>query len=346
MYIQNANHFAKVWTKPYNTIRTFFSIDFVSALALTWYAIYQFLETGLEIILLIPFIVSIARLRKKAISKSFLYSLALISLCIAPTFITGGYLFGLKILFYTIVANFVSRSHLFRPRMFFAAIIIHAIIYFLFFAEKYNKFDNLPFFVFAPNYFVFLVVFPLLAIKISPLLVSVLSLISLSRWNFFSVISSYSRILALLLLVGAFINLVMGSVDTTFGLKEASDGDRLNLLQFQINTLGEYIIGKPVEMIRIDILDRVGVTTDTFEGLLFDAYSLFGMFGLAIVIYHIRIIKNINRNEYGAASIYLFMYSFFNPVIYSFAYYLFAEYCLRKIQHNNLILNEYKTTRV
>lgn len=323
--------------KYFNTIRTYSSVDFISAMVLTWYAIYQFLETGLEIILLIPIFISIARLGKRTISKSFLYSLILISICIAPTFITGGYLFGMKLLFYAVVANLVARSHLFKPRMFIAAIIIHVLIYLIFFEERYNKFDNLPFFVFAPNYFVFLVVFPLLAIKISPLIIAVLSLISLSRWNFISVISSYSRILALFVLVGAFINLTMGSVDTTLGLKESSDGDRLNLLRFQISTLGEYVIGKPVEIIRADILDRIGFTADTFEGLLFDAYSLFGVFGLGLVLYHVRLILNGSRNDYGAASIYLFLFSFFNPVIYSFSYYLFAEFCLQKLRNRAIL---------
>lgn len=321
-----------------NLIHTAFSIEFIVSLLLTGYVTYQFLETGLEVLLVIVLLLSALRLRSRPFSKLSLTSGLLIFFAILPTYITGGGLFGTKILLYVLTATSVARARLFVPSLFLCAMVVQVFLYFCFFSEHYNKFDNLPFFVFAPNYFVFLIVFPLLAINSSPFVVALLSVFSLSRWNFVSVLSSYSRILSAFVLLGAFANLTVGAVDTTLGLKESSDGDRLNLLLFQVKTADEYIIGKPVEKIRDDIASRVEFTTDTFEGILFDAYSLFGIFGLSIFIYHSRIFKKRVINANKTAALYLFLYSFFNPVIYSFSYFLFAEYLLRDAEGHLVFL--------
>jgi len=310
--------------------RNFISIEFSISLLLSGYVIYQFLATGLEILLAIPLVVAARRLGHSAISRNFLVSILLITLCSVPTFFTGGYLFAIKLVFYVFVANFVSRANLFNPKLFLISIAVHIPLYYLFFADNFNKFDNLSFFIFAPNYFVFLVVTPLLMLHVSPLIVAALSLISLSRWNFISIVFSYSRYFALMVLVAAFLNLIYGVADTTLGLKESSDGDRLNLLLFQIRTLDEYVFGKSIADIRSDIVDRVNFTTDTFEGVLFDAYSLFGIFGIFLLSYHFRLIGKVPRGIKNTAGIYIFLFSFFNPVIYSFSYFLFFEYVIHK----------------
>lgn len=303
-----------------------FGFELPTAIILSGYIIYQFLETGLEPMLLYPLLLSFLRLHNKIISKSLIVCSGFIIVTVFPTIVTGEFLFGAKLIFFMVVSNFVVRSGIFNPTLFLFSLIIHIPAYMVFFAERFNKFDNLPFFIYAPNFFVFLFVFPLLAIRVPPFVVAVLSFASLSRWNFVSVLSSYSRLWAVLILFGAFFNLTQSAFDTTLGLKQSSDNDRLELLNFQISTLDEYIIGKPLDQIRDDIRTRVNFTTDTFEGIVFDAYSLFGIFGISIIIYHFRLIFRKNGYRLSPASIYLFLFAFFNPVIFSFSYFLFAEF--------------------
>jgi hypothetical protein len=117
-------------------------------------------------------------------------------------------------------------------------------------------------------------------------------------------------------------------IDTTFGMKTASDNDRKNLLLFQLNTLNDYKFGKSTREIKYDIAEFVKFSADSFEGLPFDAYSLFGVFGVSIIFYHFQLLKKSRTQSLDRSSLYLFSYPFFNPLLFSFAYFLFHEYIM------------------
>lgn len=294
------------------------------------YVIYQYLETGLEFLLLPPLFIAILRLKNNLISYNSLVCIVLLGMCTAPTFITGGYLFGVKLIYYVVIANYVTRANLFAPDLFLLAFLINVLFYFMHFINYYSVSEGISVFQAAPNYFVFIVSSILLMMNLSPILTIIVTFPSFSRWNIVSLISAYSWKLGFMLFVAAFVNLIWAGYDTSINVKVSSDGDRLNLLYFQLETLDEYIIGKPSEIIKLDIHHRASVNTDTFEGIIFDAYSLFGVFGLFLLLYHFRLLQARKYHHIYSAAIYIFMFPFFNPVIYSFAYYLFAEHILNK----------------
>lgn len=262
------------------------------------------------------------------IKKDLLYILCACVLLIFGTLFNHNFTLAAKMILYSLVCYCVVYYGFFSLKSYIFSLLLTLCIYFIFLQDTYNQYDNLSFFVYARNYTVFIVTLVLLAYGRSLLFVNALTFVSLARWNFLSLLSAYSKYFVFIILIAAYVKLLFFSFDTGVGLKTSSDDDRRNLTWHILENLDFYILGIEYNVVQTKLDDIF--TADSFESLIFERVSYFGIFALPFLILHFRLVvigNNAKSRKIRHLSYYLFMFPFFNPLSFSIAYYLFYSFC-------------------
>lgn len=302
---------------------------------------FGYLIKGTEL-LLVPLIVHMCYLlftsllnfaKKPVLFRKELLVIAFSALVLlAGTLINTNVTLALKVILYMLVGYFVVGRGVFCLKSYSLSLIATVFIYFIFLQDQFNQYGTMSFFEYARNFTVFIVVIVLLALNRSLLFVNAITFISLSRWNFISLIGAYSKYLVVLLIVAAYVKLFVFKFDTGAGLKTASDDIRAVLTLEVIKNLDFYFYGVSYA----DVQHRLGsiFTVDSFESLNLERISYFGVFGIPIMYLHFRLYYfgcKAKSSALRSLCFYLFMFPFFNPLTFSIAYYIFYYHSYFKL---------------
>ncbi|OBS93545.1 hypothetical protein A9259_16775 [Vibrio cyclitrophicus] len=308
--------------------------------SLAFIVMLGYLIKGLDYLLLPILTIELIRLfyyvvhNKNSISKEFLFILFIGFVLVLGTVFNGNQQQAIKIFIYLVSAYLIVLNKVFNVKVFIFGMLASFIYYTVFIQGIVGMFGGLSFYVYARNYTVFVAVFTLFLFIKSPYIINAITFISLSRWNFLSLIGVKSIFSVLLLPVAAYVKIFFYDFDTGVGLKTSSDYIRMLLTRDVIDNLSYFSLGLPSSVIE----HRLGLifTADTYESILLERFSLFGIFSLPLIIHHFRLVI-LGLNSVGKSNkyalYYLFLFPIFNPLSFAFIYYLFYYYYSQRGKH-------------
>lgn len=302
-------------------------------ISLAFIVMLGYLVKGLDYLLFPMLIIEFVRLFINVLNNNYRVEKEFLYLLIIGFFLIFGSLFNtnsqqaVKIFLYLLSAYLIMSNRVFSIKLFIFGLVLAFLYYTVFLQGVVGMFGGLSFYVYARNYTVFIVVFLLFLFIRSPILINVITFISLSRWNFLSLLGVKSIFFVLLLPIAAYVKIFFYDFDTGGGLKTSSDEIRMLLTRDVTDNLGYFLLGVPASIIetRLSLI----FTADTYESIFLERYALFGVFAIPLIIHHVRLIfSGLNSGEKTKkyALYYLFLFPIFNPLSFSLIYYLFYYY--------------------